>query len=468
MDTAIPVESLEALGRDEAEQVKHMICDALLLPVQNQEEREDADPTVTLATAEREQRVKRFAVQWSERGGNRLLPNALPISGVKHTCDNALTISLHCMDGWKVFLEQIRSLQEILKPRWTRERLQSSCLDKFPEESKLLDSWTSSLKGLRWHAIVAFLSELSNVEEVLRKRWNAKAFKAKCKSDQSKSEGTMAYIDQASVVVADAYFWAYSHMVLKLGSIEDHISHWSEGCPCPQHSRSKEDDETRGNGWATCAFKGCRAAELACGFVQVTVPLLLREAQYYIVGIMNETGLDALQSHALLQDWQSGSSCLQLQLMARTAYWGMLPWRLCGVAHHNVLFARECAQRCLGLWMKMSEEQRRRAHPITRRYLDPNWEGLPNCSDDVPLREFLISFAHGQSFSELPKAFSTRVYFLNTARQVACRHGCTCDHLLFAEVGSVRMIKVVERSTEGKHSIMTKGQRSAPAAFSAS
>jgi hypothetical protein len=106
---------------------------------------------------------------------SRLFPNLLFLAGVKHICDNALSEALKAMSYFKTFLAQLKTIEQILKPKYAREKVQHLFFEGLPEHD-LLNSWSSSLKNLRWHSIYDFCGELSRVEPILRKTWDAKKF----------------------------------------------------------------------------------------------------------------------------------------------------------------------------------------------------------------------------------------------------------------------------------------------------
>lgn len=101
-------------------------------------------------------------------------PNAFRVAGLKHVADNLLGLqAMHC---WQPVLASLRCLETLLKKPMYRERFQHSCIGPGHPQSKLFQTWSTSLKNLRWQSVVAFCCELENVERPLRAFWNKSLF----------------------------------------------------------------------------------------------------------------------------------------------------------------------------------------------------------------------------------------------------------------------------------------------------
>lgn len=305
---------------------------------------------------------------------SKLFPNALFLPGIKHSLDNALHDIWSSMACKERFLEQLRALEVILKNVTYRNKI---CFLFFSGNTPMdcvmqasLKSWSTSLKSLRWHSVVNFVKELHRVKDGLRKRWNLKRFVSSLPrhDDHLPAEGrgsapaaTYALADQA---IGSQFFWSFCGMLVDISSVPEVLSHWSESCCWHGPSGCTE---------RTCAYKGCRAPELAAGAHKY----LLNEFQNQASARLGQQ-LAELSDHdasALLADWHTSLSQLVLQINFKLHFWDLLPWKLAGVACNELSVARVVARECQILWQRMSVGQRQCQHPVTRRFLDPTWRG---------------------------------------------------------------------------------------------
>lgn len=99
----------------------------------------------------------------------RQFPNSFRIAGLKHVSDNALKGLLEGTKTWKALIPRLRAVEILLKGIMNRQRLSHSCVtSEFPAEQKQLECFSASLKGLRWHAVSVFSTELIKLERILR------------------------------------------------------------------------------------------------------------------------------------------------------------------------------------------------------------------------------------------------------------------------------------------------------------
>ena len=129
-------------------------------------------------------------------------PNAIPVLGIKHICDNLMDSCLSSMEShlgllqpfffkfklnecflgfccndftlttlivtacvklrWPQFLDDIRQLEHLLRDRLMRERFQATCIpEDMTADVHAFKSWGISLKSLRWEQTVNFCSAVS-------------------------------------------------------------------------------------------------------------------------------------------------------------------------------------------------------------------------------------------------------------------------------------------------------------------
>ena len=175
----------------------------------------------------------------------RLFPRALWVPGMLHMLHTAvqdLTIALSKFKDF--FLPKLRHIVTLLSSRWMRERFVSQCLLGQARRAfgHLFDDMTISLAEWRWGSLMAALGQVLKVMEPLRMYFLAELmdFKDSAANDEERQQrprecdpndnfDSMALL---GVVIADKAFWAYAHMLLKLGSIVEDFVHFAYSCRC--------------------------------------------------------------------------------------------------------------------------------------------------------------------------------------------------------------------------------------------
>ena len=143
---------------------------------------------------------------------------------------------------------------------------------------------------------------------------------------------------------------------------------------------------------------------------------------------------DRESARRLFDDWCLARSRVLTEIVAKVSYFQQLPWKLLQMAHHDAGVAADGAKSCLELWQNQDRDL---AHMQTLRFLDPEYVGSPG---DPPLRELVLRMAQHEDIST--KDFQP-------LRRWLCRFRC---------------IRLVERSVEGVHAIVTRSMKRAPAA----
>ena len=88
-------------------------------------------------------------------------------------------------------------------------------------------------------------------------------------------------------------------------------------------------------------MKGKRAPELAAGKLDEVFASLCELSQGNVLAeLASHSSLDAGERGTVLNDFGAARSYLQLGLQIKFAFWGKLPWKLCGIAHHDEAVAR--------------------------------------------------------------------------------------------------------------------------------
>ena len=297
----------------------------------------------------------------------RLFPNALYIPGTKHSMGNCLQDVWHSMPHMPDFLADLRSLEALLGSTTYRDKLVHIFFADMPDAAKQFGSWASNLKGLRWHQLIEFIADLNRVRGYLRKHFCLQRFVSELPSNLRIAEGKgfqgAKTLQAASSAIHSDYFWIFCDLMMAVSSVAERLSRWCEQCWFHGHACKLTN----------CPYKGNRAPELAGGAAQFLLDATQKFAQYTIVALSAGLGHDKATS--LADNWQVALARLRLEVEIKTSFWQKLPYRLCAVSLPHPGMARVQAQECVNMWNALSPDEKRQAHPITRRFLDPTWQG---------------------------------------------------------------------------------------------
>ena len=293
----------------------------------------------------------------------------------------------------------------MLHTTFYRDRLVASHFKGGPFE-KLMDRWDAGVViEWRWGSLVAAAKALRDGRGALVSTWSLRRFEA------AGSWSTASVVTELATTfdeaVRSSYFWAYVEFIIYVNGALEEMSSWAEGCPC--HSEHK----------ASCCFNGRRSAEMAAGaFLEFVHTQCALATSYFLVV---STGLQEEDQANLLSDWTVAMECLTTEVRLKTAHWQGLPWMLAGLALPDDEAARAIGRKAIRLFEMQLEQLPQQAHHLlTRRFLDPNFAG-PGES----LRSELDDFLGGATRRSLPNF---------------------CCY-----VGSLALMKSVERTTEGMH-----------------
>lgn len=139
-------------------------------------------------------------------------------------------------------------------------------------------------------------------------------------------------------------------------------------------------------------------------------------------------------ARTLYNDWQTAKARVLTELTAKLAHYEQLPWKLLALAHHDRHKATQAAQTCLNLWEAGGVQC---AHRQCHRFLSPEFRGT---ASDPALRRLVEQMASGADIAG-PEFQPLRWW-----------------------LARFQTIKLVERSVEGVHAIITRSLKRAPAA----
>ena len=286
--------------------------------------------------------------------------------------DNCLHDVWGSLRARDLFLKQLGAIEYLMKQPMLRSKLafvffnEATTFDK--TFSQLLKHWGPTLQSLRWHAVIEFLQSLLKLEEGLRKKWNLERWMKSLPSDRKEQGGegrvqpSVSYklMDQA---VHSAFFWMYGRMLLHISDASETLSLWSEGCWLHRNKCSQK----------TCSFKGARAPELASGAHKFLLQRFKSSADVHLSSMSSNLKPD--EAHRLATDFHIASSRLSLEWELQLHFWDLFPWKLASLAVPNLEMAQVNARHVLQMWRDMGKSQQQCSHPMTRRFLDPDWAG---------------------------------------------------------------------------------------------
>ena len=213
----------------------------------------------------------------SDPNADLLFGEALPCAGLLHIGCNASRDLADSMTYFTQWCQHASSLCNFFGARHSRELFQEKSL-RGPLASlwrNTFEHFKASLTKWRFDCAVEVAVALLEIQMPVQMWWSAAEMQ-----DESTSS-----------IINDRYFWAFTAMLLELEDVLNHLTSWSEGCPCHSNPPSvaaagdhwrararvyrlgapllpQEGGEAQvrmGTAYPNCPFKGCRAPELASG-----------------------------------------------------------------------------------------------------------------------------------------------------------------------------------------------------------
>ena len=152
-------------------------------------------------------------------------------------------------------------------------------------------------------------TQVMPVQQLLRSCWSAKKFQAGSNApgvsqpsrpfllpDTGSMKATVTTIDS---LMASQYDWSCVAMIGLLAKEADLVGRWSEGCPC--HDGNKLEDQAK-----SCAYRGCRAPELAQGSAGKLMENTMKSDAYLFLDCLHAA--PAAKKSELLSSWRTSRS----------------------------------------------------------------------------------------------------------------------------------------------------------------
>ena len=385
-----------------------------------------------------------------------IFPEALIAPGVLHIVNNMTKEIDDKLPFWQTWIVGFRGIARLLYVDHLRRRLIGLCVKNTPY-SWLEDSFAKGVKKpaeWRWATVSAIVPHLLSLRTALQAVWNPSLFENKHSREddiQQKDEnddGEALNLDAITQAIRSSKWWLQTEAVYRLNACADEFSCWAEGCEChgflfasnlaaphmhKQSRRSPEAEELMlarcalglptahgGDGVGhLCPLAGRRAPDLACGAAAQHFGLLGGASLHEIRRAALDLQAEPSDAAEVLEQVSQAQSAMQAYVCQKLQCWQVLPWRLCGIAHHNISTSRHCASECLRLFRESPQ--------------DP-------------------SLHHRVSWAHLREGARTRLELEQYIAGKALDDLCNLKKLVF----ELKFIPTVERLQEGDHGILNK------------
>lgn len=254
--------------------------------------------------------------------------------------------------------------------------------------------------------------------------------KKKEQKDQPYLEGDD--VKSLQQVIQSVKFWGFSHVVCELGFQAELLGRWCEGCACHEAHRSLYNSMSSAERREIprppeCDFQSCRAPELASGCAIRKFQLGLLHTEHNIMTLTaGMSGEDRADVH---QQYDLSRSKLEVEVTLKLAHWQQLPHLLCGLAHWDSNIACAVAKRALELWNKGQNVD----HFQAKRFLDPEWAGVPGFERERPLRPFVPCLSIGAVYFLAVLGWEAQVILFLYVMPITFVVQYRCSHLCFVQ-----------------------------------
>ena len=194
------------------------------------------------------------------------LSASIGVPGMLHFVHNSSKDLSRGMPKFDLVIAQMQHVSRLLRRRDSRERLLKTCFSD-PTGRVLQASirkFDAKLNVGRWGSVAECVSQLLEIEPILRWGWDLSKYGQTARYGQDASfEGVdVRAIDDA---VTSPVFWGYVRMLASLTNMVSAALTWCEACPCDGHLKFRELPSDIRKQWAKCPLRGCRGPELAAG-----------------------------------------------------------------------------------------------------------------------------------------------------------------------------------------------------------
>ena len=311
----------------------------------------------------------------------------------------------------------------------------------------------------RWGTIHSILQRFLEVKNSLRLVWDKGRFMGEAPGSEDdasrrqlqESDKDTLKVDMLTKAIKSPKWWCYTEMLALLHDVQVDCSHWAESCPChswlsPIGKVSKrfiysdaadklqncrllqglERSHLDGVRYSPCPMAGKRAPELAMGGLIAAFSSCKEPALQTLLTNCSD-GVTPAEFAEVVDDFMFGSARMLEHITVKSRHWQEFPWRLCALAHWDIVIARAEATRIISDFDRMPQRPESH-HRIT-------WSWL---NEESPIRPQIIEFSNGADLHGLP--------------------------LLFEKVAELYFVPTAERRQEGDHSLIERGAQTTASA----
>ena len=164
------------------------------------------------------QRLKEFNLDFTR---------SIYIPGLLHIMHNLTEGLDRAMSWWKEFVSRLTHVCRLLGRKWKRARLIATCFVDAPWNAfvALYGSLDGSVYQGRWGAVLHAVTELLPLEVSLRGAWCKAKFALNAQGAGRDASGGSKQLDVDVVdeAIQSTRFWAYLHMIKRIGDTIEHI-----------------------------------------------------------------------------------------------------------------------------------------------------------------------------------------------------------------------------------------------------
>ena len=239
------------------------------------------------------------------------------------------------------------------------------------------------------------IEELLPKKKALKHGWSQQkilAARGKAPSsavDEQSSRSATVKLHEVDEAIRSHIFWSYMQMLQLCGRAIQHVTAWSEGCPCHTTHRSQHDSlgfiTKRSAVHNRCPMASRRAPEAAAGHLLRCIEDALRAVNSSLLLSSDFVECGDVERAAILADLGAARRHILLQFHLKLGHWCQNPWRLCALAHPDPQVQREAAVSCLQLFAHAGD------------VADHHWLTYVVCSPEQTAGQQLRLLASGQA-----------------------------------------------------------------------
>lgn len=298
-----------------------------------------------------------------------MMPNAVPIAGLQHICDNLFRETHEGLEYWPEFFADLKIMEAFLRFSNRRRKFVNTCLrnTRLERLEHLFENFSASLYEPRWREVLGFLQAVYPLIPALCLGFYADKYNSyvDTNDETAREEDKPGYLQfdphALEKALRGTLFTKYMSMAMKVEKVPPALALRCEQCPCHAYyckdlSGYMCDKAFTCHYGCECWFcpaAGCNAPEVAGGLLEETFEVLRcsGERDLYEEGVQPNTApLTAEDWKIILDDFSKAVSSVLLLLQLKTGFWRALPYLFAVLVHVLEETARAAGRKILALW----------------------------------------------------------------------------------------------------------------------